>query len=193
MPYRIFLSYGSGDEQYVRALWDSVSVVDGLELYVAEWVQAAGVSLRDKVAYGIDGSRCLIAFYTSAGISSQWMNQEVGYAYAKRVVIIPIKEDYVEIKGFLEGVEYIKFDPYDFNNTIYNVLSRLRSIFPQLILEPRLTNFWITCPTESEKFLAVLPTQEEINAVISKNQYFVFTHQKCGTMIHINPKTLRPL
>lgn len=183
MAFRIFLSYGSGDEDYVGQLFDSIGVVSNLQPYVAEWIETAGVPLRDKVAQGIDGSSCLIAFYTYNGMNSEWMNQEVGYAYGKKVTVIPIKDESVELQGFLQGIQYIKLG-YDLDETIANVLNRLRSLYSPV-------KFWITCPKDSEKFLTDLPSQQYIFDTIAKSESFIYNHQKCGTEIIVNAKTLR--
>jgi type I site-specific restriction endonuclease len=59
--------------------------------------------ISDKVIRGLHDSEIVIPILTSQSISTQWINQEIGFAQAKDKKIIPIVEKEVidSLKGFI--------------------------------------------------------------------------------------------
>lgn len=88
----------------------------GVVVQVAESEVQAGKSVGGKVSSLIESSDCVLAILTIGGARSEWVNQEIGYAMRAGKLVVPIVEEGVKVKGFLESLEYIPFDrrnPYD--------------------------------------------------------------------------------
>ena len=129
MARRIFISYATGDETYVKELYDSLSKLENIEVYIPEWVQKKDVF--NQVREGLDTSKAVIVLMTFNSTNTMWLNQEIGYATAKNIPIIPIIEEGIDVKGFLEGKDYFVFNRGDFSYNVQQVITRLRSILYQ--------------------------------------------------------------
>ncbi len=131
MTRRIFISYATGDETYVKELHDSLSKLENMEIYIPEWVQKKDVNFNLKVREGLDTSKVVIILMTFNSTNTIWLNQEIGYATAKNIPIIPIIEEGIDVKGFLEGKDYFVFNRGDFSYNVQQVITRLRSVLYQ--------------------------------------------------------------
>ena len=149
----VFISYAAPDESYVSQLYDSLKRLQNIEPIVAEWISAPGMNLVEKVKEGLKQSKCVVALITSNSHKEIWPNQEIGFATAKNQLIIPIKEEAVSMRGFLEGIEYIKFDP---DNFLYNV----SDVIDRLVLEYGIRNFFAVCPKCKNKNLRSLSDRD---------------------------------
>jgi len=128
MTRRIFISYTTGDEANVNELYDSLSKLENIEVYIPEWIPKKDDNFNLKVREGLDTSKALIVLMTFNSTNTIWLNQEIGYAAAKNIPIIPIIEQGIDIQGFLEGRDYLMFKRGDFRYNIDQVITRLRSI-----------------------------------------------------------------
>jgi len=126
MARRIFISYATGDETYVKELYDSLSKLENIEVYIPEWVQKKDVF--NQVREGLDTSKAVIVLMTFNSTNTMWLNQEIGYATAKNIPIIPIIEEGIDVKGFLERKDYFVFNRGDFSYNIQQVITRLRLV-----------------------------------------------------------------
>lgn len=113
--FTVFLSHSTKDLDVVSELAKWLKA-NNVVVHVAESHIQAGRRLSDKVSSLIDQSDCVLAILTVEGARSKWVNQEIGFAFHAGKLLVPIVEEGVEIKGFLESLEYIPFDrrnPYD--------------------------------------------------------------------------------
>lgn len=150
--------------------------------------------MKHKIKEEIIASDVILALLTHNGIKSQWVNQEIGFACAhhKDVNIIPIREEGVEIKAFLEGKEWTDFYRTDYELTIANIIYDLRSKIPR--------DFYIKlkCPICSNGGEYLLAEQSLINETIENGEVI---SQQCSVCqqpdqenwIHYNPKTLEQI
>ena len=190
MAYRIFISYATGDDDSVTQLHDSLSRLENIEPYVAEWIQISGKNMDYKVKEGLDSSRAMIALLTFNSTNTMWLNQEIGYAFAKNIPIILIVEKGIDVKGFLEGSDYIIYQRGNFKYNIFQVISKLRLIFPQHLLESPLTKFHVTCPLCNKKFLEPMPSQELLDTKVKSGENMICNCQFCSTVINVDSMTL---
>jgi mannitol/fructose-specific phosphotransferase system IIA component len=65
---------------------------------------------------------------TEDGARSEWVNQEIGVAHGLGKDIIPIKEKGVDVKGFIEGVEWITLDRFNPDVALEKTSSYLRDL-----------------------------------------------------------------
>ena len=112
MGYKVFISHSIADPHLVYRLGNELAR-RGIDAYIAEFEPAPGTDLRRKIFPQIDKADCVLAIVTSNSDNSEWLNQELGYAYAAEKPIIPFVEDGIKPRGVLEAKEYIPFDPAD--------------------------------------------------------------------------------
>ena len=106
METGIFISYASEDQNKMKALHRAISKkYRGFKPVVIANRRNPGTALTDKVKNGIEGADYFMPIITRISISSQWVNQEIGYATAKDKEIIPIVEDNIrdKLKGFIHN------------------------------------------------------------------------------------------
>ncbi len=192
MAYTVFLSYGGKDNDLVSAINESLSRFSNIEVYIAEWIQMAGVPLEVKVRNGLDRSFAMIALITNNSINSEWMQQEIGYATAKNRNIIPIVEQGVNIKGFLEAKEYIPLERYNLDFCIYLIIHRLNTLIGSNQYFCNLGNLNFTCWSCNNKCSMIMPNQQNINETLEKHLVYNFTCQKCQKITNLDPMTFKP-
>jgi hypothetical protein len=193
MTYRIFISYATGDDDFVVQLNDSLSRLDNVEVYIPDWIQVEGKNMDYKVKEGLDSSRVVIVLLTFNSTNTVWLNQQIGYSFAKNIPIILIVEKGINIKGFLEGSDFITYQRGNFKLNIRQVISKLITIFPQYLLEPSIESFYVTCPICDKKFLEPLPTQDLISQKIESRLNLAYQCQFCSIPINVEPSTLSSL
>jgi len=128
MVQKIFISYATGDESHVKELYDELLKLGKVDVYIPEWDGNADVSFKFKVKEGINSCSAMVVLLTYNSTNTMWLNQEIGYATAKNIPIIPIIEQGISISGFLEGKDYFIFRRSDFGYNVQQVLTRLSSI-----------------------------------------------------------------
>ena len=129
MSFKVFISHSTADLSLVQQLQYWLEM-NGIETYLADLYPQPGAILASKISNAIDQSNCVIAFLTQDGARSQWVHQEIGYAKKAGKLVIPVVEEGIPPTGFVEGVEYIRFNrenPTDAINSIVNYLKRLKA------------------------------------------------------------------
>ncbi|TET19315.1 toll/interleukin-1 receptor domain-containing protein [Candidatus Bathyarchaeota archaeon] len=115
MPFTVFVSHSTKDMDIVNELAKWLEL-NGVVAHVAQLQTEAGKPLAETISEGLESSNCVLAILTKDGARSKWVNQEIGYAKRAGKMVVPIVEEGVRVKGFLESLEYIPFDrrnPYD--------------------------------------------------------------------------------
>ena len=128
MAHKIFLSYATGDESHIKELYDALKKLRKINVYIPEWDRDIDVNYESKVKEGINSCSAVIVLLTYNSTNTIWLNQEIGYATAKNIPIIPIIEQGIDVLGFLEGSDYFIFNRSDFGYNIQQVITRLHSI-----------------------------------------------------------------
>jgi len=103
MKAKIFLSYSELDKNKLKALKSAIKKRGGLVPIVVSERRKVGQSLADKVKGCMQEADCLIPILTRKSISNQWVNQEIGFAEALKIPIIPLVEESLlnKLKGFI--------------------------------------------------------------------------------------------
>jgi len=110
---KLFISYSSEDNEKVEIIIKTLAYNSLFEPFIVSNTREPNKALVKKVTEGIDSAFCLISVLTSQSIKTQWINQEIGYAYCKNIPIIPIIER--SILNDLKGIIHIQNDcPYTF-------------------------------------------------------------------------------
>ena len=117
---KIFLSHTSVDKPFVRKLAADLRN-SGHTVWIDEAEINIGDSLIGKIREGLDNVDYVAAVLSEASIQSEWVKKELEIASnkeikAKKVIVLPLIIEKVELPGFLEGKFYGDFtseDKYD--------------------------------------------------------------------------------
>ncbi|MEW5768525.1 MAG: toll/interleukin-1 receptor domain-containing protein [bacterium] len=129
MAYKVFISHSTRDQGVVISLANLLSKF-GVEVFVAEWYLAPGERVDKKVFEQIGRSDCVVALLTRNGIRSNWAQQEIGYSLRCNKAVIPIVEKGIDQKDLaaLQGVEYIEYDPYQYQQALIKLSTYVSSL-----------------------------------------------------------------
>jgi hypothetical protein len=128
-----------------------------------------------------------VTFLTRAGIDSQWVQQELGIAYAFERIIVPVIETGVQYKGFVQMIRRIPYNTTNPDSMIYEVIYAVRT---HLLGHEKIpSGLSITCQNGHEHNYD-LPSNQEINQAIEARNIFICKCLTCGIEIKFNPNTL---
>lgn len=126
----IFLSHSHADKPFVRRLAEDLRR-DGYVVWLDEAEIEVGDSLIEKIREGIDRMAFVGAVLSAASIQSRWVAKELDVAMNKeiegrRVAVLPILLEDVELPGFLVGKAYADFrDPAKYHGALAKLKRRL--------------------------------------------------------------------
>jgi hypothetical protein len=218
--YNIFISYANEDNNIAQLLCDSLGRVAQFRPYKAENYPNFKVGFKQRIQGAIIESFFVIALLTENGKSSQFVNQEVGFALAVKFynnnsivkakldpnrdipIIIPISQKSVkDLKGFItkDFDDILFLDNFDSIELLVAsvILSLRKSIYKGL--EGKTLNLNIFCPHCNDKkglpngFQVNLPQIEVIIDLIQKNKALKYDCPKCRRSIRIDARTYLPL
>lgn len=189
MGFKIFVSHSGDDTKYLVPLSKSLERIIEMEPYIATYYPKPSMSLTRKIIDKLNRSDCMVVLLTRKASLSQWVNQEVGYFYTQQKPIIPIVEDKVQVKGLLEGIEYIPFKKDSFENAIALTIYSLRNLIPKGHKRDAL-HVKIKCLQCDCEYKQPLPLHRDIEERVQKNELFETECPKCGRENLFHPKTL---
>lgn len=110
---KIFLSHTSIDKPFVRKLAADLRNY-GHTVWIDEAEINIGDSLIGKIREGLDSVDFIAVILSKASIESEWVKKELEIASnrelkERRILVLPIKIEDVELPGFLEGKFYGDF------------------------------------------------------------------------------------
>lgn len=111
-PY-VFLSYSSKDKRFVRGLAAKLETA-GIRVWLDEAEIKVGQSLIGRLREAIDSVDFLVVILSKASVESHWVQKELDIAMnqeikRKKVKVLPILKEVVDLPGFLEGKLYLDF------------------------------------------------------------------------------------
>jgi hypothetical protein len=109
---KVFISFCWDDFHYLETLRQHLDLSSVLLSTVITREHTPAKLLAKKVEDGINEATYFVPILTSNSIKNQWVNQEIGYAYAKGKTIYPIVEQ--EIMGNLKGFVHKQIDLFTF-------------------------------------------------------------------------------
>ena len=112
MP-KLFISYSHKDQGFVQKLAADLRYL-GADLWIDFAEIKVGDSLIERIRQGIDGSEFVAVVLSQHSIDSNWVQREMDVAMnqeiiGKRIRVLPILLDDVELPGFLLGKYYADF------------------------------------------------------------------------------------
>jgi len=126
MPYTVFISHAVGPDDYPLVVTIANLIYqNGMQAFVAEWNWQAGATVAQKVESQIEASDAVLAIITPNYTRASFANQEIGYAYAKKKLIIPLIEAGTNVSGFLYIQDKLEFNRTSFVQTARSLLAFL--------------------------------------------------------------------
>ena len=184
--FKVFLSHAEEDYQLVYRVWDILFRLKASpymhELY-RDYRRDIPTGIRDVLRH----CAVCITFLTKEGINSQWVQQELGVAYAFARIIVPVIETGVQYKGFVQMISRISYNPGDEDEMIYDTIYAVRN---HLIGHGEIANgMSLTCPNHHEHDYPLLSTRD-LNEAIRVGHVCVVECLTCGSKFEVNPQTL---
>lgn len=125
MPFRVFISYSEEDSDKKDIL--NKALKRQKDIFTPIVVASKGSPARllaDKVKTNIDESDIFIPILSQNSISNQWVNQEIGYSFSKKqLMILPIVEVSLTsvLKGFIHNQMDLSFKFNEKNITDFKI------------------------------------------------------------------------
>ena len=129
----IFMSHSSADKPFVRRLAEDLRK-NGHYVWVDEAEIKIGDSLIGKIEEGIENTEYLGVVISSSSNKSEWVTREVRTAlnqeiYGKKIKVLPILLEKVEIPLFLIDKKYADFTSEDnYESSLQIILERLSEL-----------------------------------------------------------------
>ena len=115
MKKQLFISYANENLNKVNLITKELENHSTFKSLVVANNRERNKALIKKVTDGIKSSYKVIALLTKESIKEQWINQEIGYAFGKKVEVIPIIEKELLDNDILKGFIHKQNDcPYTF-------------------------------------------------------------------------------
>jgi hypothetical protein len=139
--YKIFISHKAEDKLLATRLKDNLKFYK-ISCFVAHQDIAPTKEWQEQIEITLKTADGFIALLTEKFSESDWTDQEIGYAYARKIPIIPIiigKTPY----GFIGKIQGLKCDLENEFNKIVSLL---------LGSDPKMLDHYITLVKTSESF-----------------------------------------
>jgi len=99
---------------------------------VAEWNRRPGEPLTDKIVELLQSCQIVLVLWSHNLEKSVLANQEIGYSVALGRRMIPFVARGMSLKGFLQGTEYIEYDPFDVEKDIEVLVEEIKAFATQM-------------------------------------------------------------
>jgi hypothetical protein len=214
--YNIFISYAGEDNGLAQLLCDSLGRIVAFRPYKAENYLSFQEGFKQRIQNEIANSFFMIVLLTKKGNSSQFVNQELGFALAIKLcnkvlkakldpykdipIIIPISQKTVKLKGFItkDSNDLLFLENYgSHQDLIAHIISSLRySIKGE---KSKKLKIKVSCPDCHDKdglsltYEEYLPHVDAIRELIKKHQNLKSECPKCKKITYLDPRTYLPI
>jgi len=182
--YDIFLSHSEQDEDLIARIHNSLLKL-GLEVYVEEYESTYGEDLVDCVCDAIEKSNYFLVVLTDKSIKSQWVNQEIGYAFALEKDIIPVRVGEIQHTGMISNIKSVKAKANDYESIITEILYHFADL-------EDITEFSYECDKCDEDDMWSLPDESDLKQWVKRKEPFKL-ECTCGYANKLNPRTLESI
>jgi hypothetical protein len=208
MDFKVFIGYAKEDDDKASYIFSCLNGIVGIQPYKAEFFKECGEDFKEKIQRELTDSHLMIVLLTENGKNSQWVNQEIGYAYALKKRrhseyenlpnIIPISLKNVNLKGFIttDTLDFLFLDDYpSFELLMANIINQIRWRVPrgyeEGTLQLRVTCF--NCVDEKNfpfVWVTKLPSQEDVTRAIQQNRCWLqYTCPQCKRPDYVDVRT----
>lgn len=189
---QVFVSHAAGDEETVERLFRSIRNFP-FDVNVAA-DEIGGRVTRDRLKRRIGDSDAFVAVITEAAVTDPWVNQEVGYAVAEGVPVLPVYERRELLGGYVADGDGVELDREELDRTVFEILSFLREVLSPLgALDTPKWYVRFGCTDENCSGRVTLPVekrQEELWRLHDHGRTVHADCEDCGARYHFDPGTL---
>lgn len=110
---KVFISFCEADRRLMKNLKNALNKSELLRSIVIEDKREGAKNLPDLIIKGINESDFFITILSEASITTQWVNQELGYAISRQneLEIVPIVQTTIihKLKGFINSNKQLAY------------------------------------------------------------------------------------
>lgn len=121
----IFVTHGSADLNLTQDLFSTIRNFP-FSVHIAMEELESG-RMRSDLEGRIANADMVVAVLTEESATDPWLNQEIGYAIAKGVPVLPCYEDPKLRAGYVANREGVDLDRNELPITVFNLLCRIRA------------------------------------------------------------------
>lgn len=189
---QIYVSHAPTDLELVQELFSTVKNFPfGVHIALEEIESGQA---RDRLKGRLANSDVVVAVLTETAATSKWVNQEIGYAVAKGIPVLPLYEEEAHAGGFISDLEGVTIDRKDLVATVFNLLSRLRTELAPLgglSVPDWYVRFPCTVPGCGHPVtLEIDQDQPKLWKRKEHGQLLVTSCEVCGTEYYFDPATI---
>ena len=107
----LFFSHSHEDKKLVSDLKKVLEKTDWIECFVAHQDISPNEEWKEEIKKYLENCHCLIVFLSENFKSSDWCNQEIGYAVKRGIPIFPVKLDKTDPYGFISHIQANTLNP----------------------------------------------------------------------------------
>ncbi|MDS0478006.1 toll/interleukin-1 receptor domain-containing protein [Natrinema sp. 1APR25-10V2] len=189
---QVYVSHAPGDLELVQDLFSTVKNFP-FGVHIALEEIESGRS-RKRLEGRLANSDVVVAVLTESAVENTWINQEIGYAVAKGIPVLPLRDEGITHHGFVSDVEGVTIDRSNLSFTIFNLLCRLRSeLAPLGALS--VPNWYIRFPCTVPDCghpvtLELEQGQTKLWKLHSHGKLLSTSCEGCGSTYYFNPGTI---
>ncbi|MFP8954339.1 toll/interleukin-1 receptor domain-containing protein [Natrialbaceae archaeon A-arb3/5] len=189
---QVYVSHAPADLEFAQTLFSTVKNFPfDVHLALEEVDTNAG---RGRLTGRIERSDVTVAVLTDRSVTSKWVNQEIGYARAEGVPILPVYDDAGDCEGYVADEDGIAIDRGDATETIFSLLSALRAELAPLG-SLSVPNWFIQFPCTSANCgerltLDIDQPQPKLWKRYRHGQPLSTSCRDCGATYYFNPATI---
>jgi hypothetical protein len=189
---RVFVSHAPGDVETVERLFRPVRNFP-FDVHVAA-NELGGVVTRESLKSRIGDSEMVVAVLTEAATTDPWVQQEIGYAVARGVSVLPVYERREYLDGYLTDVEGVELDDDGMDETVFRLLGNLRGeLAPLGALDTPKWYIRFDCTVEdcgTPVTMSIQERQQELWRLHGHGRTIHADCEECGGRYHFDPATL---
>lgn len=128
----VFVIHSFRDTSLLENIREEFENSPQIEAVFAERQRRPGVLLTEKITELMQSCKVVVVVWTPNLEKSIMANHEIGYACALDKVVFPLVLTGMELKGLLQGAEYIEFEPGNVRQGIRILIAQIRSLATKL-------------------------------------------------------------
>lgn len=126
----VYVTHGPADLSLTQDLFSTIRNFP-FTVHVAMEELESGRS-RSELGGRIANADLVVAIFTEDGTTDPWLNQEVGYAVAKGVPVLPVYDSPEQRGGYVADTEGVELKRDELTVTAFNLICRLRAALAPL-------------------------------------------------------------
>ncbi len=146
--FRLFISHRDCHKEAAKNLADALEPY-GISAFVAHDTIEPMSTWQEEIIKGLETMEVMLAFITDDFHDSSWTNQEVGFAHARNIPVVPLKLQAKDPEGFISNQQALRGD---LNKPTMSISELYKVLAEKLGNKDRLQGALITAFVESSCF-----------------------------------------